>query len=258
MDGIDEASIPEWMRQSGFIPVSKDDTGKPIFWSPNMAYLDLNKIPFMKKPGGGVTVPVNEMLNDILAAAHPAIKTVVQMIPKKGYDIFQRKELDYKANAPYIFGFFTKAPQMLEFMDGIGRVLGNPDGLGFAMKDGKLVMDAKIAKLMEDNLPILRAMERTMMLAEGTIPGLEEAIQSSTGAKTKYDGLEKFFQTLSYWGGAKFKITDLEQEKERIANEVLTAAQESKSKAESGSPLAQKRSLAYKKGRETLKRRVGL
>jgi hypothetical protein len=121
-----------------------------------------------------------------------------------------------------------------------------------------LVMDAKPAKLLQDNLPILRAMERTMMLAGAVIPGLDEAIKSSTGADTTYDGLNKFFQTLSYWGGLKFTVADLQAEKDRIAKDVLAAAQTAKSRADAGSPLAQKRSLAYQKGRETLMRKVGL
>ncbi len=258
MPGVDENLIPEWLRQNAAIPVFKDKEGKPVVWTPNLAYSDLNKIPFLAKPGGGVTIPLHELLMDVMSAAHPAIKTLVQMIPEKGYDVFQRKDLDYKATAPYLLTFFTKAPQVLQVLDGVGRVLGNPDGLGFGMKDGKLVMDAKIAKLLEDNLPILRAMERTMSLAQGTIPGLDEAIRQATGAKTKYDGMQAFFQTLSYWGGAKFNVVDLEKEKEKLAKEVYQAAQTAKSRAEAGSPLRQRRSLAYQKSQAARFRRVGL
>ncbi len=257
MEGIDESTIPEWMRQSGYVPIRKDETGKVIFWSPNMAYLDLNKIPFLAKKGGGIKFEGQEIIDDIMGAAHPMIKQIVQQIPKKGYDVFLKRDLDYKATAPYILGFFTKSPKMLQLMDGIARLV-RPEGLGFAMKDGHLVMDAKPAKLLQDNLPILRAMERTMMLGGQVIPGLDKAITELTGADSTYDGLSAFFQTLSYWGGVKFSLTDLEKEKERIAQDILDQAQTAKSKAEAGSPLAQKRSLAYKKGRQTLMRKVGL
>jgi len=262
-EGVDQSMIPEWMRAAGSIPFAKDKSGKPIMWIPNLGYSDLNKIPLMFGEGGilgtGIHFTGREAIDDIVGSAHPMLKQIVQMVPEKGYDVFFRKDLDYNAKAPYLLRYFTKVPIMMEFMDGIARVLGREEGLGFVVDDqGQLRMNGKIAKLLEDNLPVLRSMERVMYLGEAIIPGLDKAIEGATGAKDTHEGLEKFFQLLSYWGGMKFKPLDLEKAKKDMAADIYEKATEKRKKTEAYTPLAKARSLKAAKAAATKYRRVGL
>ncbi|MFA5376784.1 MAG: hypothetical protein WC455_13630 [Dehalococcoidia bacterium] len=260
---VDESIIPEWMRAAGSIPFAKDKSGNPIMWIPNLGYSDLNKIPLMFGEGGifgsGIHVTGRELIDDIVSSAHPMLKQIVQMVPEKGYDVFYRKDLDYNAKAPYLLRYFTKVPVMMEVMDGIARILGREEGLGFVVDDqGQLRMNGKIAKLLEDNLPVLRSMERVMYLGEAAIPGLDKAIEGATGAKDTHEGLAKFFQLLSYWGGLKFSPVDLNKAKQDVAADIYEKATEKRKKTEAYTPLAKARSLKASKASETKYRRVGL
>lgn len=236
---IPDEAIPDWLRAVGAIAIGADDNGNPIFWNPNLAFQDLNKIPLLFPEGGGVPkLNLQETIDDIVGAAHPMLKQIVQQIPKEGYDIFYKRDLNYDAPAPYVMQFFAKNPKTLAFLGGLSRVLGNEDFF-VVDNEGKLRMPAKAAKLFEDNLPLLRMIERTMKVPQAAIPGLDQAITGASESKlTGVDQMSQFFKLLSYWGGAKFNIYDVQKEKERYAADVKAAAQATKSRKEKYSPTS--------------------
>jgi hypothetical protein len=97
-----------------------------------------------------------------------------------------------------------------------------------------------------------------MYLGEAAIPGLDKAIEGATGAKDTHEGLSKFFQLLSYWGGLKFSSVDLNKAKQDVAADIYEKATEKRKKTEAYTPLAKARSLKATKASETKYRRVGL
>jgi hypothetical protein len=251
-------AIPDWLRALGAIPISKDAQGNPTFWSPNLGYEDLNKIPLLFGPHGIPKMDLTNLKDDLMSIAHPIIKDVVQLIPEKGYDVFYKRDLNYKAPAPYLMQFFLAVPGMMQVTDGLLQAAGVSKGLG-AVKDdqGQIRIDAKIAKVLEDNLPILRVIERTMGAGTSAIPGLDEAI-----GHVKQDDPVKmtsqFFKLLSFYGGLKFNTYDVEQEKQRYTSNILTSAQEARTLAGKYTPMAKIRSVKYQDAQQRRASKYGL
>ena len=255
---IPPEAIPDWLRQQGSVPIGTDAKGNPTFWTPNLGYSDINKIPLMFTSGGMPKMDLQNLKDEIMSIAHPMIKDAVQLIPDKGWDVFYKRDLNYKAPAPYLMQYFLQVPGMMQFTDGLLRVAGIQKGLG-AVKDdqGQIRIDAKIAKVLEDELPILRTIERTMGAGLSAIPGLDQAIghlQQSDPVKMT----TQFFKLLSFYGGLKFNTYDVEQEKQRFASGILSAAQSEKSAAGKYTPMAKVRSAQYQTALQRRMAKYGL
>jgi hypothetical protein len=251
-------AIPDWLRALGAIPISKDAQGNPTFWSPNLGYEDLNKIPLLFGPNGIPKMELTNLKDDLMQIAHPLIKDVVQLIPEKGYDVFYKRDLNYKAPAPYLMQYFLAVPGMMQVTDGLLRIAGVDKGLG-AVKDdqGQIRIDAKIAKVLEDNLPILRVIERTMGAGASAIPGLDEAV----GHVKQDDPIKmtsQFFKLLSFYGGLKFNTYDVEQEKQRYASNILAEAQAAKTLQGKYTPMAKIRTAKYQTQQQRRAAKYGL
>lgn len=230
----DPSLVPDYMRQLGFFPISKRDRNTFALFNPNIPLQDLARIPLEWDEGeiGFPQLSWKEVKDDIIGAAHPLVKSVVEMIPEKGYDVWRKKDLDERANAPYVLRLFTKKPEALLWVDGLLRTVGVEDGLDMEKgADGKLKINAKIAKLMENNMPLLRTIEFLMMGSEEIVPGLEEAIMEATEAKSDYEKTERLFQILSWYAGVKQKEVDMDDQLEWMNWDIRNTAADIKREA---------------------------
>lgn len=212
----DPDMVPDYMRQLGFFPITKNARGLFGMFNPNIGLQDFARIPLTWEEGNFLPrMELGELRDDIMGAAHPLIKSVVEMIPQKGYDVWRKRELGERAPAPYTLRMFTKNPQTLVWLDGILRLAGAKDGINLEIdKDGKLLMNAKIKKLIENNLPLVRQMDFMLMGGEVLMPELQDAIEDATGAKSDYDKLEKLLQVMSYYFGIKQSPMDVAEQRE--------------------------------------------
>jgi hypothetical protein len=256
-----QREFPEWMQELGMIPIAETDEGLyRMFW-PNYPYQDINKLPIKFEMRGGVPVPVAQdpwqTVSDIAQDAHPLIKNIIEVIG--GVDIFYREPLGEVRKAPRLTRVFTKSPGMLTFLDGLLRRVGFEDGLKADVNDkGQLVMDAKMAKVLEDNIILLDRIPQFLDLPELLVPAIEKVKQRVTGAVDDYEGTEEALQVLSFYLGIKMKESDIEEERFRRNQEMIEEAQAERRKAERYTPQHMQRSLKWQQQAKRTQRKLGL
>lgn len=258
----DPALIPEWMQSLAMIPTAQTEGGTYKMLNPNVLYQDINKIPLMFSEERLIPqIQFGELKDDILAATHPMIKTLMEVvIPQKGYDVWRKQDLGDTRKAPYLLRFLSHRPEVLGVVDGFLQALGHEKGLQVNFdNEGRMYIDAKIAKTLENNLPILDWLAYAMYIPNYLIPGLEETLQETLGVNDNWDeedSLEFSFQLLSKYGGVKFKETDLDEYKRNLAVDIYNRAREKKSLAERYTPEAVQRRADYKRRIEGQVRRM--
>ncbi|MDD5065370.1 MAG: hypothetical protein PHQ35_11505, partial [Phycisphaerae bacterium] len=228
----DESLVPDYMRQLGYFPISKHDKNVYSLLNPNLPFQDLARIPIVwdEDEPWRPKLDWTEVKDDIVGAAHPLIKSVVEMIPDKGYDTWRKKDLDARGVAPGILQVFTKTPKTLQTIDGLLRHAGFKRGLDPKInEEGKLELNSRLLKLLENNVPLVRMADQFLQ-TERTVLGQDRAIQEAyeamTHEKTEFDALNRFFNVLSYWGGLKQRAVDLSEEERRKERNIYKRAQE--------------------------------
>jgi len=262
--GLKREDIPEWMIETGFFPISKEGEGQYKMLRTNFPYQDLNIFPALFE--GNITAPVfdfREWRDNMLANAHPMIKTAIEIIPTRGFDTFRRQDLGIDAPAPRVLRLFTRSPKLLGVVDSFLRYAGVNDGIKASTdQDGRLHIDAKIARVLENNIPVLRMwaeyMDLPIEMTERLGFGIEEAITRATGAVDDYQGAEEMLQIMSKWVGIKQKVIDEETERESRAFDIYRAAQEQRTQSRRGTPAQQHRSATYRSNQLNQYRRLGL
>lgn len=270
--GFDYDLQPDWQKQMGMFPVSRDpDTNNWIMFRPDFPFRDINLIPLsFGEEGDEPRWEWKEAIHDVMSAVHPAIKTIMELAPERGWNFFKRREIREEEPAPQAFQFLAKAmaenPGALAFLDGFMRLAGHSNGLKVDLtKDhSRVMMDGKTVQLLQNNMPALRT---AAVLAEGgeelakrLFPGkdIEGAVERVTGKRDYYEGLEETLQILSTWGGIKFKTLVEEEEQNRLRNEVLSAAEKARSDSRSNTLEGRMRSNKYWLDRQAKQRRLGI
>ena len=250
--------VPEWMKQWGLLPVGKTAEGKIKMWRPDFAYRDLNLIPLSAQEGQPMSLRPDwsEFMQDIAAAAHPAIKAAVELTT--GKDLFYRSDLGDTRRAPYLLQFFAEEPERLNKIDGLLRLAGLEDGIMAETDErtGRLRINAKMAKTLEQFLPLLQRMD-DVAVAVNMIPGVEDWLEKHAGGiRDPYEGTEQLFQFLAKWTGVKYKELDLEEAKDKYEQEVQRMAEAARRKDLRASPGAKIRRQRYATGRQARARRI--
>jgi hypothetical protein len=250
------ANLPNYMKEMGYFAMDEkvnDFMGiLPISFWPNMPYQDLNKIPVQFEMNDlGIPIPRFESpwqtVKDILGDAHPALKSVVEIAGD--VDLFYETPLGKNRKVPGVGG------PVLAFLDATKKRI---TGEGFDLeKDNKgdIVIDARVAKLLEENLPLLRQIEKFLQ-APALIEPLIDNTQDSL--KNKGDDVNEFFKALSFYAGVKFTPIDEEKWRNEQAEEILRAAEDAKYENRKNRPGYQSRSDDYWKERRASYRRYGL
>jgi len=249
--------IPDWMKQMGMFPTAQMENGSFRMFNPNFPYQDLNRIPLVWEEGRMLPrVDVSEVKDDIVNAMHPAIRSFMSLATGQGYDFFRKQDLGEDAPAPYLMSLLASNPGIIGMVDGIQRARGKESNMSIG-EDGKLMMDARTAQLLEMNMPLLRWAEFLFYLPQQVFPGLEEIIESVSGAEDDYEGMEETLQLMSYYLGIKFSPADVEQEKARIRRDIYYSARDELSAQTRNDP---ERRLSREQSRERVNesiRRLG-
>ena len=229
LEGFPMVLMPEWQQNLGYIPVSQDENGQYIMFFPNLPYQDLNKIPLEWEEGALVPrVKGEEFWQELSSNAHPVIKTIVERITNKN-TFAQRDYLD-QVEAPGLAQFLAKSPWVLGRLDGMMRLAGRENGIRVDERNGKVVMDEFMQRVLETNLPVLRFIENIVDagidVSNSLIPGVEEAITAATGRTDDHEGLEDMLQALAYFGGVKFKMFQEEFERDQVSSAIEERANE--------------------------------
>lgn len=260
----DPELIPAYMKNLGMFPVGKLGEKSFAMLNTGLSMADFNKIPLMFDKGSIVPFySADELKDDIISSAHPILKTVVEMIPEKGYDTFRKRDLASTAKAPYLMRYLSTSPTSLNFLDGLMRVLGFEDGIRATVgDDGKLEIDAKIARIMESNLPIIRHLDMVLMSSvaglDKLIPGIRQTIEEGLNVKSDYEGLEEIFQIIAYWTGVKLKEADLDKMKKQYGRDIYYSAQEKRIQDMKLTAASKRRKLKYDRREDAKMRRLGL
>ena len=214
--GPPQENRPEWMRDLGLVPVTEgEDPGAFVMGSGNFPTADLSIVPFTF-PSSGFLAPSlrgDKLVRELAGMAHPLIQTLVEVATER--DLFTGGDLDRFKEVPRAMRMLEASPKLLSFLDGVARVgwsrrygLGLVDDRGEPREDerGRLMMDAKLASVLENNLPLLDSIGRALDGPEQILDALgvstEEALEQMTGARDDYDGLDEFLRILSFYGGA--------------------------------------------------------
>lgn len=249
---IDPRDLPEWMRNAGYLPISNNTA----FW-PNAPYADVNLMPIKFRIGeSGIPIPqfdAKDAVRDILISAHPVVKSLVEV--PTGYDIFYQAPMGEVREAPGLTKVLGKAPKVLQFLDGLARGVGL-EPAEFQLRENKLYIDSSIAKLLENNLPMLKQIERFLDAPEVLFPAVEKVLEEDFGMYDRYEGIEKLYQTLSFNLGIKFKGLSLDEVRSKEAEDILRAAEEARRKQRRSQPGNQVYRDRYWLQREARRRRL--
>ena len=213
--GNEDKDMPQWLRERGAVLLGDEEGGQTTLTGPSMLRM-LDMLPF-RFEDGAVPRPVfkggTEVLEELAGIAHPALRTVVE--EAGGRDLFFDRALDEgKGTAPAAMQIFRNSPGMLQILDGAARVWNPEGGMGWSTNSkGRLTMDPRMANLLGEMVPVLDQFSELLngprwALDELGVP-IEEALESATGAKNEYDGMQEFLRSL----GLRLRRFDPEGEK---------------------------------------------
>lgn len=262
--GPQNEELPDYMRELGYIPSFElKDERHAMFW-PNIPLYDLNKIPFkFEFNESGLPIPIpqgpGEVIKEIAASANPLLKTIVEIIPEEGWHTFYKTPLGKQREAPGLTQVFKEDGKVVPFIDGVLRAAGVQDGLRAGTdEEGNLLIDGKMAQILENNIPQLKRIPEFLDAPELLIHALKGFESEITGKEDSYDALEAFFKVLSFNLGIKFKPLDVEQMRRFEAEDILKAAEEARAEDRRDLPQAQIRRTNYINNRLQKQRRMGL
>lgn len=263
-DGIEKEELPDYMRELGYMPSFELDEGRMAMFWPNIPLYDINKLPFkFEFNEKGIPIPVpqgpGQVIKEIAASASPMLKTLVEIIPEEGWHTFYQTPLGKRREAPGLTQVFKENGPVLTFIDGLMRSFGVENGLNVDTDEkGNLLIDAKTAQILENNLPQLKRIPEFFDAPELLIPLLRELENKISGKEDEYDMIEQLFKVLSFNLGIKFKAFDVEQYKRMEAEDILRAAEEARAEDRRDLPQAQQRRTQYITNRLAKQRRMGL
>lgn len=259
-EDIDMADIPEWIREQVGIPFDETDEGMAKVIMPDLPIKDINKLPVRIDMEGGIPIPRVQWsgaVDEFLSMAHPVFKTIATLTGA-GWDPFKKQQLDSKAPAPRAFRFLGKNPEVFAFIDAAFRAIGFKDGLGIEVDEdtGKIEMDAKAAKLLEDNFILLRRIDDMADLVTTAFPKIEEELEKLTGIKDKYDAGQKIMRTFSTFFGITQRDIDQDRQEEYRFRQALREAEAERAKERKRKPGSQYRSQKYREAYQKRLRRI--
>ncbi len=124
-------------------------------------------------------------------------------------------------------------------------------------KKGQLMIDSGMAYVLENNVLLLERIPK-MMDPLMFIPAINKLKETITGAEDDYEGLEKIFQSLSFYAGIKLKERDLKEEEFRRNQEMIEEARAERRRQPKYQVGRERRSMKWKQQQTALQRRLGL
>jgi hypothetical protein len=261
-EDFDYSIMPGYMENQGYYPIGQTAPGNYLMRWANIPLEDVNKIPIMFEEGNifRPRLTFRETVDDIMAAAHPLLKTVVEMAT--GYDVFHKREIRPFERASPVFQYLSNSPKVITFLDGAMRLAGFEDGIKINVsRDGKEVrINGKVERFLTTNLPALRTLDillsGTEVVAEGLDQKVEGWVERTFGKKDYYKGLEELFQITSPLAGIKFKEFNEDEQRKLKEAQLYAEAQKLKQRDAQDTMAKEIRSAKARKARETRNRRL--
>jgi hypothetical protein len=268
--GGPEGEIPDWMRQVGYFPIqqiigNKSDALR-MMW-PNLPYMDLNKIPLQfEMTESGFPIPRlggKEVLGDIISSAHPLLKTVFEIAPPEVWDVYYRRNLKEGEANPEILNKLSKIavanPSLMQFLDGFLVNIGVENGLSGNLDDkGRLTIDPKLGRILNNNFPMLQKISQYMDLPEFLAESIRSVRVKVKDEKDEANRAALGLRVLAFYVGAKFKDVDVDAELSREGDEILREAEKERSKERKKEPDYQRVKMNTIKSHMFRKRKMGL
>jgi hypothetical protein len=268
--GPEGEGIPDYMRNVGYFPIQQILGGKGdvlrMMW-PNLPYMDVNKIPLkFEISDAGIPIPkveMQEFLNDILSNAHPVLKTIGELIPEEGWDVYYRRPLQEGVTTPEVMNKLTRVvaanPQLLQFIDGFLVKIGVEGGLSAKIDDkGRLMMDPKLARILSNNIPLLQKINQYGELPEFLVESVKATRKKVQDEKDQSNRAALGLRVLSFYLGVKFKDVDMEKELAKEGDAILREAEEALRKERKKSPQYKQAQLRTIRSRLLRKQRLGI
>ena len=248
---VSQNQLPEWMKQSNYIPLAPEwvpqalKGGVTTIW-PNLPYGDVNTIPVgFEMSQNGIPHPVLnsplDTLSSVMSSAHPLLKSLAEIIPTPGYDLFYRSSMGATKAVPGL----TRFPKAVMFIDGLLRDVGISGGIGAQLdKNGHVVIDSKVATLLDENLPLLNQLDRWIGQPSDLAPIIDN-IQQATYNQDKKKALDTLMSVLSFHAGIKLKDVNLSEQQKRDMEDIMRQAEQSRLAARKQLPGYATRSAQY-------------
>ena len=123
---------------------------------------------------------------------------------------------------------------------------------------GRLMINAKLARVLDNNLPFLQKLNQYIELPEYLTEAVRSAREQTKDEKDAQMRAEKGLNVLSFYLGVKLKNLDEQAELGRQGDEILREAEEAYRKERKGGPEYQTARLRYVQQRLLRKRQLGL
>lgn len=218
---VDYDQIPEWIRDQGSVPVGRGEDGKVILANLGMPWSDLNMFAVTMPGRGELDLPrldAVELIGELASRAHPTVRSWFEAAT--GRSLFDEQDLTGVVEVPRALRGLEAAPKVLALLDGIGRVVWSPRGVGFVDaqgrpnedRRGRLVMDGRAAQILENHLPTLewlgRALDGPVWMLERAGVAVEEALDDARLGRDDYDNFDEFLRLLSWYAGVSARQID--------------------------------------------------
>ena len=120
------------------------------------------------------------------------------------------------------------------------------------------MINAKLARVLDNNLPFLQKLNQYIELPEYLVEASRAAREQAKDEKDSILRAQKGLGVLSFYLGIKLKNVDEEAELSRQGDEILKAAEEAYRKERKGKPEYKQAHLRYIQSRLVRKRKLGL
>jgi hypothetical protein len=262
MEGIDMADLPEYVRELGGIPVGQEGDNVRVEY-PQLGMQEINKMPIQFDVDGEfprIVSGLGDVRDEFLAMAHPAVKTALTVFGSpQGYDPFRKKDLDSKSPAPRVMRLFAMSPPLMQIMDAMLVGVGYEKGLGMEKDEkGKLLIDAKVAYVLETNFPLLQRIDQVGDAITSFIPQIEEEMAKITGYSHDLTEVNKRLKTISFLMGVSEKEYDLARVELQRQRDILEKAEKRAREEMRKLPGSEQRLRRYLRSEDRKLRKYGV
>jgi hypothetical protein len=256
------ADLPEYVRELGGIPVAQEGENVRVEY-PQLGLQEINKMPIQFDVEGEfprIVSGLGDVRDEFLSMAHPAVKTAVSIFGSpKGYDPFRKKDLDSKSPAPRVMRLFAMSPPLMQFADALLVGLGYEPGLGMEKDEkGRLMIDSKVAYVLETNFPLLQRIDQAGDAVTEFIPQIETEMAKITGYTHDLSEVNKRLKTVSFLMGVSEKEYDLARVELQRQRDILEKAEKRAREELRKLPGAQQRLDRYLRGESRKMRKYGI
>lgn len=261
---VERSELYDYQRRRGDVIIGENEAGPITMW-PNIPFMDLNVLPLGFGESGMPRMrPLGTIASEFIGMSNPVLKSTVELATN--HDTFRGTQMPDRSVTSKLLGPLQRVPKAVAFLDGVFS-MAFEDGLGYGIdNDGRVIVNSKVAKLLENNLPILRQFERFLDGPEELLKtdsfDLEQKINEILGAKGRHEDIEQplkeLLSTISFWTGVKFDAVDAENKWFWDSRDLVNKAERLRREGRKGTPGYEFRSRKWTNQNRREYKRFGL